>query len=93
MSRVDHCFMLASGNDRALAFCRADGFDRTEARRQVETTLRSGKGYRNFELAYLGVLDYREMEARVEAMLEPFEMMGPVWLVRLSWEGAAKENG
>ena len=90
VSRLDHCFMLASGRDRAMVFCRAEGFDRDAARERVESTLRADKGYPRFELAYLGVLDYREMESQVEGMLEPFEILGPVWLAYFRWEGAAE---
>ncbi|MEX2535231.1 MAG: hypothetical protein WD273_06470 [Trueperaceae bacterium] len=64
-----------------MAFCNAVHFDRDRAKALVEEVLRGAKGSDDFNLAYLGQLDYREMEPGVESMLDPFEMHGPVWLV------------
>lgn len=82
MSRLDHCFLLAtSAGERALAFCVAGATGREEARAQVAGVLEREKGFESYDLAYLGLLDYREMEPPVESMLEPFEKFDPVWLV------------
>lgn len=64
-----------------MAFCASGKRDREEAREQVMGVLEREKGYESYDLAYLGLLDYREMEAPVESMLELFEKFDPVWLV------------
>ena len=64
-----------------MAFCASGRGGPEEAREQVAGVLEREKGYESYDLAYLGLLDYREMEAKVESMLEPFEKKDPVWLV------------
>jgi hypothetical protein len=86
VSRLDHCFLLRTAEgERAMAFCNSAGRDREPARQEIATVLRREKGYESYDLAYLGMLDYREMEAPIEAMLEPFEKFDPVWLVYFRW--------
>ena len=89
MSRLDHCFLFAGAGERAMAFCPADDFDRPAATELVQAALERFEEFPEFDLAYLGVLDYQEMDPRAGGMLEPFEKLGPVWLVRFRWTEAA----
>lgn len=90
MSRLDHCFLLALEGERAMAFCPADDVGRAEARQLVESALQRFEGQPSFDLAYLGILDYREMDASAEGMLEPFEKLGKVWLGFFRWQEKAR---
>lgn len=82
MYRLDHCFLLSMRDGRnGMAFCAAGERDieqaRTEAVRVLEREYR-GVGS---ELAYLGLLDYRQMEESVTDKLSGFIKRDPVWLV------------
>ncbi|MEX2541328.1 MAG: hypothetical protein WD314_05945 [Trueperaceae bacterium] len=81
MGRLDHCFLLKMRDGRSgMAFCAAGERNIERARDEASRALEREEYGQESELAYLGLLDYRQVEDSATDMLGAFIKRGPVWL-------------
>jgi hypothetical protein len=81
--KKDHTFVLSiTGEPKlAIAFCDSSKADKLAARVEVEKVL-GAREIPSYQLAYLGLLDYGEMDPEIVDHLHYFEKYEKVWLLR-----------
>lgn len=82
MARKDHMFLVGLPDQKlGIMFCSFDGYDKMQAYEEVKKVLEEVKNYDSYNLNYLGVLDYVEMDPGIKDLLDYFEKHNPVWFL------------
>ncbi|GIN22918.1 hypothetical protein [Siminovitchia fordii] len=88
MEHRDHVFLLSLPDKKiGMTFCKSKGFDKMKARKETEHVLDNVKGFDSYELNYLGVLNYKDMDLGIKDQLHHFEKYDPVWLLVYGLKG------
>lgn len=82
MSKKDFVYFLTIPDDDklAIAFCNSENDTPHSAKQKINQVLMK-KGLESYQLSYLGLLDYREMDRSISNHLHFFEKYGEVWLL------------
>lgn len=80
--RKDHTFLLKLHEEEklAFAFCSSSKLDKHSAKEEINQILMK-KGITNYQLSYLGSLDYSDMDPDITSLLHSFEKYENVWLL------------
>ncbi|WP_174735212.1 hypothetical protein [Mesobacillus harenae] len=82
MAKKDFVYFLKIlGTEKlAFAFCASAENTPTSAKQKIQLVLES-KNIDSYQLSYLGLLDYHDMDQSIKDHLHFFEIHGDVWLL------------